>query len=162
MEIKRKKSLKRAGYLFSSPGLELAVGLSVDYAAHVAHAFLNNGGPTGEADREVRALTAVRHIGAAVAYGAGSTLLSQSMMAFSKAYVFRSFFKIFFMVITFGLWHGLVLLPVVLSTIGPRSLHSRSSKRSARDEDVKSDNKERSKMDEEEVEVPLNKLSTDQ
>lgn len=65
----------------------------------------------------------MEHIGAAVLYGAGSTLLAQSLLAFSDAYVFRTFFKIFFMVVLFGIWHGLILLPVILSTIGPRSLH---------------------------------------
>ena len=33
--------------------------------------------------------------------------------------VFISFFKIFFLVVTFGLFHGLIFLPVVLSLIGP-------------------------------------------
>ncbi|KAG7201439.1 hypothetical protein KM043_004199 [Ampulex compressa] len=115
--------------IVSCIGLELAIGLSVDYAAHVAHAFLNassEGGTKGQV-RTSRALFAVRHIGAAVAYGAGSTLLALSMMSFSTAYVFRSFFKIFFLVIVFGLWHGLLFLPVVLSAIGPRSLRKYES-----------------------------------
>lgn len=101
------------------------MGLSVDYAAHVAHAFLNtveNPGVNRYQDRSLRALKAMRHIGAAVLFGAGSTLLALSLLSFSRAYVFRAFFKIFLLVIIFGLWHGLLLLPVVLSTIGPRSL----------------------------------------
>ncbi|XP_014213139.1 protein patched homolog 2-like [Copidosoma floridanum] len=108
-------------------GLELAVGLCVDYAAHVAHAFLNvssSGNLEPRADRSARALIAVRHIGSAVLFGAGSTLLALSLLSLSRAYVFRTFFKIFLLVIIFGLWHGLLLLPVVLSTIGPRSLRS--------------------------------------
>lgn len=108
-------------------GLELAVGLSVDYAAHVAHAFLNAdeaAGASRSVDRSSRALKAMRHIGAAVLFGAGSTLLALSLLSFSQAYVFRAFFKIFLLVIVFGLWHGLLFLPVVLSTIGPRSLHA--------------------------------------
>ncbi|KAL6264423.1 hypothetical protein P5V15_004532 [Pogonomyrmex californicus] len=109
--------------IVSCIGLELAVGLSVDYAAHVAHAFLNAESQEDDNDtRRTRALVAVRHIGAAVAYGAGSTLLAVSMLAFSTSYVFIAFFRIFFLVILFGLWHGLILLPVILSTIGPRSL----------------------------------------
>jgi len=105
-------------------GLELAVGLSVDYAAHVAHAFLNVESREDDKNpRMTRTLIAVKHIGAAVVYGAGSTLLAMSMLAFSTSYVFMAFFRIFFLVILFGLWHGLILLPVVLSTIGPRSLH---------------------------------------
>lgn len=95
----------------------------MDYAAHVAHAFLNTESREGDDNaRGTRALTAVRHIGAAVAYGAGSTLLAISILAFSTSYVFMAFFKIFFLVILFGVWCGLVLLPVVLSTIGPSSL----------------------------------------
>lgn len=109
--------------IVSCIGLELAVGLSVDYAAHVAHAFLIAKSQDGKLNRRSRILTAVRHIGAAVTYGAGSTLLALSLLVFSRAYVFQSFFKIFLLVIVIGLWHGLFLLPVVLSTIGPRSLH---------------------------------------
>lgn len=95
----------------------------MDYAAHVAHAFLNAESQEDDDNaRMTRALIAVRHIGAAVAYGAGSTLLAVSMLSFSKSYIFTAFFRIFSLVILFGLWHGLILLPVVLSTIGPRSL----------------------------------------
>lgn len=110
--------------MVSSIGLQLAIGLSVDYAAHVAHAFLHteSRGDDDDAPRTTRALIAVRHIGAAVAYGAGSTLFAVSMLAFSTSYVFIAFFKIFFLVILFGVWHGLIMLPVVLSIIGPPSL----------------------------------------
>ncbi|XP_015599498.1 NPC1-like intracellular cholesterol transporter 1 isoform X2 [Cephus cinctus] len=113
--------------IVSCIGLELAVGLSVDYAAHVAHAFLNTKSYNGKHDRTTRALTAVRHIGAAVMYGAGSTLLALSLLAGSQAYVFRAFFKIFLLVILFGLWHGLLMLPVVLSTVGPRALRDETT-----------------------------------
>ncbi|XP_012277328.1 Niemann-Pick C1 protein isoform X2 [Orussus abietinus] len=119
-------------------GLELAIGLSVDYAAHVAHAFLNTSSHDGKRDRQTRTLVAVRHIGAAVIFGAGSTLLALSLLSFSQAYVFRAFFKIFVLVVVFGLWHGLFLLPVVLSTLGPRSLHKedRGQKREGSPEDL--------------------------
>ena len=33
--------------------------------------------------------------------------------------MFTSFFKIFFLVVTIGLFHGLVVLPVLLSLAGP-------------------------------------------
>ncbi|XP_046745326.1 NPC intracellular cholesterol transporter 1-like [Diprion similis] len=112
--------------IVSCIGLELAVGLSVDYATHVAHAFLNSEVPDVDGSRMARTLSAVRHIGAAVVFGAGSTLLALSLLATSEAYVFRSFFKIFFLVVTIGLWHGLIFLPVVFSVIGPRALRSDS------------------------------------
>lgn len=105
-------------------GLQLAIGLSVDYAAHVAHAFLHTESRKDDDDapRTTRALIAVRHIGAAVAYGAGSTLFAVLMLGFSTSYVFIAFFRIFLLMILFGLWHGLIMLPVVLSIIGPPSL----------------------------------------
>lgn len=31
--------------------------------------------------------------------------------------------KVFFLVVSFGLFHGLIFLPVVLSLIGPKSQH---------------------------------------
>ncbi|XP_041971275.1 NPC intracellular cholesterol transporter 1-like [Aricia agestis] len=97
-------------------GLELAIGLCVDYAAHVGHTFLT----IKEGTRNERALKTVTSIGTAVLLGGGSTFLSLSFLSQSKAYTFQSFFKIFFLVILFGLFNGLLFLPVVLSFIGPK------------------------------------------
>ena len=73
-------------------------------------------------------------MGPAVLNGGLSTLLAIIMLANSKSYVFISFFKVgasvmnqttfnfqvFFLVITLGLFHGLVLLPVLLSIVQPQ------------------------------------------
>ncbi|XP_045765423.1 patched domain-containing protein 3-like [Maniola jurtina] len=96
-------------------GLELAIGLCVDYAAHVGHTFLT----ITQGSRNERAFKTVTSIGSAVLLGGGSTLLSLSLLSMSKAYTFQSFFKIFLLVIIFGLFSGLLFLPVVLSLIGP-------------------------------------------
>lgn len=96
-------------------GLELAIGLCVDYAAHVGHTFLT----VTEGSRTERALKAVSTIGLAVLMGGGATLLSLSLLSMSKAYTFQSFFKIFLLVIIFGLFNGLMFLPVALSVVGP-------------------------------------------
>ncbi|XP_028144181.2 protein patched homolog 1 isoform X1 [Diabrotica virgifera virgifera] len=101
--------------LVSCIGLELAIGLCVDYATHVGHTFLT----VSEGNKQERAIKTVTSIGSAVLYGGLSTFIGVSMMSFSKAYTFQSFFKIFFLVIVFGLFHGIVLLPVILSFIGP-------------------------------------------
>lgn len=100
-------------------GLELAIGLCVDYAAHVGHTFLT----ISQGTRAQRSLKTVASIGAAVLCGGGATLLSLSLLSMSKAYTFQSFFKIFLLVIFFGLFHGLVFLPVMLSLIGPKAYH---------------------------------------
>ncbi|XP_045494460.1 protein patched homolog 3-like [Colias croceus] len=96
-------------------GLELAIGLCVDYAAHVGHSFLT----FTQGSRHDRAFKTVTSIGTAVLLGGGSTMLSLSLLSMSKAYTFQSFFKIFLLVILFGLFSGLLFLPVVLSLIGP-------------------------------------------
>ncbi|XP_035775946.1 NPC1-like intracellular cholesterol transporter 1 [Anopheles albimanus] len=110
--------------LVSCIALQLAVGLCVDYAAHIGHTFLT----INKGDRDSRSLETVLHIGAAVFYGGGSTILSLSILSGSQAYTYRTFFKIFLLVIAFGLFHGTILLPVILSLIGPApysgSLHS--------------------------------------
>lgn len=76
--------------LVSCIGLELAVGLCVDYAAHVGHTFLT----ITQGDRNERAVETILQIGAAVLYGGGSTLLSLAMLANSEAYTFNAFFKV--------------------------------------------------------------------
>lgn len=90
--------------------LQLAVGLCVDYAAHIGHTFLMITG-----DRNHRALETVSYIGSAVMYGGGSTMLAVSMLrfvvllslrisgnieqifyihSFSDAYTYRTFHKV--------------------------------------------------------------------
>ncbi|XP_055387683.1 patched domain-containing protein 3-like isoform X2 [Condylostylus longicornis] len=101
--------------LVSCIGLQLAVGLCVDYAAHVGHTFLVK----SDENRNKRTLNTILHIGGAVIYGGGSTLLALLLLSQSEAYTFKSFFKIFFLIIIFGLFHGVVFLPIVLSLIGP-------------------------------------------
>uniref|UniRef100_A0A1B6KFZ1 SSD domain-containing protein n=2 Tax=Graphocephala atropunctata TaxID=36148 RepID=A0A1B6KFZ1_9HEMI len=100
--------------IVSCIALVLGVGLCIDYAAHVGQTFLHAQGCLLH-----RALYTVNTIGAAVLNGGLSTLLAMSMLSLSSAYVFQSFFKIFFLVVTIGLFHGVVFLPVVLSEIGP-------------------------------------------
>ena len=106
--------------MVSCIALQLAVGLCVDYAAHIGHTFLVT---TGH-NKSERALEAVLHIGSAVIYGGGSTLLGVAMLSMSEAYTFKAFFKIFLLVILYGLFHGLVLLPVILSLIGPQAYNT--------------------------------------
>ena len=52
--------------------------------------------------------------------GGLSTFLAFILLAGSKSYVFSTFFKVFFLVVTFGLFQGLIVLPVILSVCGPK------------------------------------------
>ena len=101
----------------SCNNLVIAIGLCVDYSVHITHRFLGEHG-----SRDERVTSTLQNIGPAVFNGGFSTFLAFILLAGSKSHVFSSFFKIFFLVVTFGLYHGLVFLPVVLSLFGPSPL----------------------------------------
>ena len=61
----------------------------------------------------------MENIAPAVLNGGFSTLLAMSLLVTAKSHVATSFFKIFFMICIFGLFHGLILLPTVLCMVGP-------------------------------------------
>ena len=98
----------------SACNIIIAIGLCVDYSVHICHAFLTVSGT-----RKERAKVAIIDMGVAVLNGGFSTLLAFILLAGSDSHVFSVFFRIFLMVVIFGLFHGLILLPVVLSLIGP-------------------------------------------
>ena len=101
----------------SCVNLIIAIGLCVDYSAHIAHRF----GEEIAGSRNKRAQAALINIGPAVLNGGISTFLAFVLLAGSRSHVFSVFFKIFFLVVTFGLFQGLVVLPVLLSIFGPPS-----------------------------------------
>merc|ERR1719422_999314 len=98
----------------SCTNIVISIGLCVDYSVHVAHAFLSNQGSKNE-----RVKAALADIGPAVFNGGFSTFLAFVLLAGSKSHVFATFFKVFFLVVLFGLYNGLFVLPVVLSLVGP-------------------------------------------
>merc|ERR1719270_93837 len=93
--------------------LVIAVGLCIDQAAHIAHTFL----VTQEPDKNKRAIITLTEIGSPVMSGGVSTFLAFSIASTSESHVFLTFFKIFTLVVIFGLFHGLVFLPVILSLL---------------------------------------------
>ena len=104
----------------SCNNLIIAIGLCVDYSAHIAHRFLLETGNS----RNQRIQTALQNIGPAVANGGITTTLAFILLAGSKSHVFSTFFKIFFLVVTFGLFHGLATLPVLLAIFGSNTTHT--------------------------------------
>merc|ERR1712232_679623 len=94
----------------------LAVGLSIDYSAHVGHCFMAKGGK----DRNVRALEALADIGAAVLSGALTTFLAVVVLLFSSSYVFATLSIQFALTVGLGVAHGLILL----SMLGPKAFSS--------------------------------------
>ncbi|GLH15770.1 NPC intracellular cholesterol transporter 1 homolog 1b [Gryllus bimaculatus] len=92
----------------------LCAGLAVDYAAHVGHEFTRLQGT-----KQQRAITTLNLIGTAIFNGGLSTFLAFALLGTSKSYLFTTFFKLFTGVVIFGLFHGLLFLPVILSWLGP-------------------------------------------
>jgi predicted RND superfamily exporter protein len=95
--------------------LTLAVGLAVDYSAHVAHCFMLKGGT----DKRQRVVESLADIGSPVLNGAMSTFLAVVVLGGSKSYVFRTLFKQFFLTCLFGVLNGMLTLPVLLTWFGP-------------------------------------------
>ncbi|KFP70503.1 Patched domain-containing protein 3, partial [Acanthisitta chloris] len=91
--------------------LVICIGFSVDFSAHISYAFVTS----GESSANKRAVKALSVLGYPVLQGAFSTILGVVVLAAAKAYIFRTFFKIMFLVILFGSLHGLVFIPVFLT-----------------------------------------------
>ncbi len=99
----------------SCVNIVLAIGLCVDYSAHIAHAFIVEKGSSSD-----KAAAALASMGPAILNGGVTTFLALVLLGFSESHVFAVFFKVFFLTVVFGLFHGLVFLPVVLSLLRDR------------------------------------------
>ena len=101
---------------FSTVCYIIGVGLSVDYGAHIAHAFIISKGT-----KKQRATRGFVSISPAIVHGGASTLLALLPTAFSQSHTFITFFRILSSTAALGLYHGLVFLPVMLALFGADS-----------------------------------------
>ena len=69
--------------------------------------------------RKDKAVQAIATIGPAVFNGGMTTFLALVMLGASTSHVFVTFFKVFVLTVLFGLFHGLVFFPTILSMLGP-------------------------------------------
>ena len=100
--------------------------------------FHNSSKSLPQGSKSERAVSAVEAIGPAVLNGGVTTFLALVLLGLSTSHVFISFFKVylsidkyfqsvshhwivqvFSLTVIFGLYHGLVLLPVLLTILGP-------------------------------------------
>jgi len=114
--------------------LILSVGLAIDYCAHLAVTYACC---QEETTRQTKARKALAQVGSAVFNGGLSTFLAFLMVAFSPSYVYTTFFKMFALVALFGLYHGLIFLPVALSLIGPQDVGAKDNQDLKNEEDDK-------------------------
>jgi len=106
--------------------LIMCIGFSVDFTAHISYHYLDSeGGP----DDRVR--NSLYGLGLPILQGAVSTVLGVVGLMIAPSYIFVTFFKMVFLVITLGFLHGLFLLPVLLSIFGPGSCSSKTEKPAA-------------------------------
>ncbi|CAM9203139.1 unnamed protein product [Chrysoparadoxa australica] len=127
----------------SITGIELvmAVGLVVDYIVHVLHYFVHQPYTDGI---EKRVILALEEIGPSIMLGGATTFLGVVPLAFASNEIFRVFFRsvvlvygdsvpisnsssrlvlssvslrMFLSIVGFGLFHGLVVLPVFITLI---------------------------------------------
>ncbi|MPC31550.1 Patched domain-containing protein 3 [Portunus trituberculatus] len=99
--------------------LVLAAGLSVDYAAHIAHAFMAASGTQRE-----RARAALVNMGPPVLHAGVSTLLAFAALAPCTTYLFTAYFRILTSVAALSLLQALLVLPVLLALLGPAAHHN--------------------------------------
>lgn len=73
----------------------------------------------GGQSRRLRASQSLTTMGRPLLNGGISTILGVLALAGGSSFIFRSFFKILLLVLLFGLFHGMVIIPVCLRLIGP-------------------------------------------
>lgn len=96
--------------------LVLCAGISVDFVVHISRSFLEHVG-----SRTERAIKALATMGPPVFYAGFSTFLAIVILSVAKSYIFQVIFKGFLFLIAMAFLHGLILGPILLSLIGPRS-----------------------------------------
>ncbi|XP_028660185.1 patched domain-containing protein 3 [Erpetoichthys calabaricus] len=94
--------------------LVICIGFSVDFSAHISYAYVSNKKPKVND----KAIDALYILGYPIVQGAISTILGVAVLAAAESYIFRTFFKIMFLVIGFGAFHGLAFIPVFLTFFG--------------------------------------------
>jgi hypothetical protein len=85
--------------------------------------------------------------GAPIFHGAVSSLLGKFVLVAAKSYIFRTFAAVMSLVLIFGIALALLLLPVILSLIGPGRLNSDASKGLHSDESTQNKQDEHFEID---------------
>ncbi|XP_078677790.1 patched domain-containing protein 3-like [Branchiostoma floridae x Branchiostoma belcheri] len=101
--------------IISLVSIVICVGFSVDFFAHMNYAYVTSKAATPEE----KITETMRAVGMPILQSSLSTILGISVLAFFPAYLFRTLFKTVFLVMVFGAAHGLVILPILLTSLRP-------------------------------------------
>ena len=93
--------------------LILCIGFSVDFSVHITYGFIASEAESGND----KAIEALHVLGYPILQSGISTILAVIFLCMSITYFFISFYKTMVLVIVFGVWHALFVLPVVLSLL---------------------------------------------
>ena len=94
--------------------LIMCIGFSVDFSAHISYAYMSSSATTPDG----RVIDALYQLGYPILQGALSTVVALSGFVFIPSYIFKTFLTMIVLVMLFGTFHGLFLLPVLLSLFG--------------------------------------------
>ena len=95
--------------------LVMSVGLMVDYLIHMQLRYYES----EEITREDKVKDTIRTMGTSILLGGISTFLGILPLGFSTSDGLYTIFVTFIGLVTLGIGHGLILLPVILSIFGP-------------------------------------------
>jgi len=101
--------------------LVMALGLAVDYCVHIGHAFDSACRDPRSLSNQAAAKQAVMRMGASVFQGGFTTLLGILVLALASSVAFRTLFRFVLGTVLLGIAHGVVLLPVLLTYLTPRT-----------------------------------------
>lgn len=91
--------------------LLMAIGFSVDFTSHISFHYYTSEG----SNQREKLTTALASIGYPMIQSGTSTALSIACICFVPSYMVWIFFKTVFLVVLFGLLHGLLILPTYLA-----------------------------------------------
>lgn len=97
----------------SMAALLMAIGFSVDYIAHISYHYYKT--PLGHPRKRMEHALGV--IGWPMLQVGFSTIVALSPLLFKQSYLAMVFFKTITVVVSLGMFHGLVVLPAVLTMI---------------------------------------------
>ena len=107
----------------------MSIGLLVDFIIHVLLRYYECPG-----NRREKTVAMLKSMGVSILTGGISTFLGTIPLAFSTSTIFNTIFIAFLGLSMLGVGHGLILLPVVLSMIGPEDQVCRSSQSNKKQE----------------------------